>query len=386
MPARVPSDADKAAVWKAYQDGRPTRVPLRWNVNTRVVVLDPDCNPEKFEYADIFRDPQAQLILATRLKLHAASVLSRVSDTPAALPDVFEVGVDNQNVYDAAYFGAPVAFHAGQVPDTAICYTMDDLERFLAMDFSQPLQNPWLRERLRFHAEVVRAAQGFQCEGRPVRVVPLTLGFDGPLTVAMNLFGGNILLLLASEPERAVRLFDFLVRESLRRNLALREYAGLPAQADWGGLADDSIQMISTPMVEELLLPTYEAWFAGSSRTTPASRRRNMHLCGDATRHFPLLAARLGIQSFDTGFPVNHGALRTALGEAVEISGGPEVALLMQGSPEACHDRARAILQSGVTRGGRFILQEANNLPPCAPVANLAAVYAPCQEFGRYVR
>ena len=102
MPARVPSDADKAAVWKAYQDGRPTRVPLRWNVNTRVVVLDPDCNPEKFEYADIFRDPQAQLILATRLKLHAASVLSRVSDTPASLPDVFEVGVDIQNVYDAA--------------------------------------------------------------------------------------------------------------------------------------------------------------------------------------------------------------------------------------------------------------------------------------------
>jgi hypothetical protein len=36
--------------------------------------------------------------------------------------------------------------------------------------------------------------------------------------------------------------------------------------------------------------------------------------------------------------------------------------------------------------GGRFILQEANNLPPCVPIENLAAVYAVCQEDGRYER
>lgn len=70
------------------------------------------------------------------------------------------------------------------------------------------------------------------------------------------------------------------------------------------------------------------------------------------------------------------------MGEDVEISGGPEVALLLHGTPEACHQRTRAILESGVKRGGRFILQEANNLPPCVPMANLAAVYAACLEYG----
>jgi hypothetical protein len=34
--------------------------------------------------------------------------------------------------------------------------------------------------------------------------------------------------------------------------------------------------------------------------------------------------------------------------------------------------------------GGRFILQEANNLPPCVPLANLAAVYETCLEYGQY--
>jgi hypothetical protein len=34
--------------------------------------------------------------------------------------------------------------------------------------------------------------------------------------------------------------------------------------------------------------------------------------------------------------------------------------------------------------GGRFILKEANNLPPRCPEANLAAMYQAGLEFGRY--
>ncbi|MFC1453144.1 uroporphyrinogen decarboxylase family protein, partial [Verrucomicrobiota bacterium] len=75
---------------------------------------------------------------------------------------------------------------------------------------------------------------------------------------------------------------------------------------------------------------------------------------------------------------MDHGALRRALGPDVEISGGVEAALLRDGTPEQCFDRARGILESGVKEGGRFILQEANNLPPCCPIENLQAVYAAC--------
>ena len=382
MATKLISDTEKAAIWQAYRDRRPTRVPLRWNINTRVAVLNPALNPEGFDYQAVFHDPQTLITVATRTRVHHATTLAAVSDAPGALPDVIEIGVDNQNIYDAAYFGARVAFRAGQVPDTEPAYTLDDLDRFLAMDFSRPLENPWLSARLRFHEEVARVATSRRCEGRPLRVAPYLLGFDGPLTVALNLFGSEVLLLLAAEPGRARQLFDFLAREVLRRNSALRTRAGLPPRTVQGSLADDSIQLISSAMVEAHLLPVYEAYMAGTSTSTVASKSRSMHLCGDATRHLPLLADRLGITSFDTGFPVDHGALRASLGEDIEISGGPEVALLLQGTPEACHGRTQAILQSGIKRGGRFILQEANNLPPRVPVDNLAAVYAACQEFG----
>ncbi|RPI60245.1 MAG: hypothetical protein EHM48_07545 [Planctomycetaceae bacterium] len=92
----------------------------------------------------------------------------------------------------------------------------------------------------------------------------------------------------------------------------------------------------------------------------------------------------LGVFSFDTGFPVDHGKLRRELGNDVEIFGGPEVAMLVGGTPAEVYERTKSILQSGVMQGGRFILREANNLPPCVPEANLSAMYQCCLDHGNY--
>mgnify|MGYP005871400093 FL=1 len=56
------------------------------------------------------------------------------------------------------------------------------------------------------------------------------------------------------------------------------------------------------------------------------------------------------------------------------------------GTPRAVRAEARRILQSGVMDGGKFVLREGNNLAPFTPVANVAAMYAACKEFGRYSR
>ncbi len=88
--------------------------------------------------------------------------------------------------------------------------------------------------------------------------------------------------------------------------------------------------------------------------------------------------------SFDTGFPVEHGRLRQELGEDVEILGGPEVGLLLDGAADKVYERTRSILASGIMRGGRFVLREANNLPPLVPEANLSAMYHCALDHGRY--
>ena len=91
-----------------------------------------------------------------------------------------------------------------------------------------------------------------------------------------------------------------------------------------------------------------------------------------------------GVTSIDTGFPVDFAWLREAVGPEVEIRGGVEVSLLVNGTPEQVRARAKEILNSGVLEGRRFILAEGNNLPPGVPEENLAAMYQAALEFCRY--
>ena len=381
----IPGNAEKKAVWDAYQKRQPTRVPLRWNVNPRVILLDPALNPEGFTFERYFRDPQVLMTVQARFQEYRATTLSRTCDLAGDLPATWNFGVDNQNTYDGAYFGAEVVFEAGNCPSNLPNMTEGDVDGFLARDFSRPLENTWIRERLAFHAELGKAAKDFTYAGRKGRVAPLGMGFDGPVTIGAVLMGADIFMLLGDDPEKAVRFMQKMMEAVLMRNQALAGLSGTPWQKGASGsLADDSIQLVSNEMYAEWILPLHEWWFSATSATTPASQKRGMHLCGDVSRHLPLIHAKLGVSSFDTGFPIDHGALRQALGPDVEISGGPPVSLLQFGSPEQCYASARDILRSGIKEGGRFILQEGNNLPPACPPANLRAVYAACLEFGRY--
>lgn len=384
MAFTTPSNEAKAAVWKAYYERKPTRVPLRWSMNSRILLLNPELNPDGIGYREYFHDPQVTLSVQARFQEYVTTVMNRTCDAPVGLPEAWSFSVESQNVYDAAYFGAEVLFEPGQVPGTHQFLGLDDVDAFMRRDFSRPLENPWIRERLAFHAALTKAAESFTYLGRKGKVAPYGVGFDGPLTIAANLLGSDIFLLLAAEPEKAKALMFFLCQACAARNRALGDLAGGWKKSEWSGMADDSIQLISTEMYEELVLPAHAWWYDEMTVATAAEGRRAIHLCGDSTRHFRTIRDRLGVTSFDTGYPVDHGWLRRELGPGVEVSGGPQVAILRHGTVEECRARATEILASGIKQGGRFILQEGNNLPPCVPLENLEAVYAACLEFGGY--
>jgi uroporphyrinogen-III decarboxylase len=120
----------------------------------------------------------------------------------------------------------------------------------------------------------------------------------------------------------------------------------------------------------------YEEMFPGAAR--------GIHLCGSVMRHMKTIRDELGVTSFDTGYPVDFKRVREELGPDVEIHGGPRVSLLLDGSPRDVYEETCRILESGVKEGGRFVLREANNLPPRVPQKNLAAMYRACLDKGWY--
>lgn len=382
---KTPTNEQKKAVWDAYQARKPTRVPLRWSVNPRIILLNPELNPEKFTFEAYTRDPQVLMKVQSRFQEYVPTILNKTCDSSTALPEKWSFYVDSQNTYDGAYFGTKVLFEADNCPSNIPCMTENDVDDFLKRDFSKPMENPWIKDRLAFHAALTKAAKDFTYAGRKGTVSPFGAGFDGPLTIGAVLMGEGIFMLMGTDPDKAVKFMRRMIEAVLIRNKALTEHNDQEwKKGDHGWLADDSIQLISTEMYEEYILPLHEFWYSSISNTTPASKKRSIHLCGNVARHLPTLVKKLGVYSFDTGFPIDHGALRRALGPEVEISGGPEVAILRGGTPEKCYARTKEILQSGIKEGGRYILQEANNLPPCCPMANLEAVYRACLEFGPY--
>jgi uroporphyrinogen-III decarboxylase len=208
------------------------------------------------------------------------------------------------------------------------------------------------------------------------------MGTDGPLTVAANIRGATEFFTdLADDPEYARKLLEFITEATIRRIKAWRKYLGQPEKQENYWFADDSVQLISTEMYREFVLPCHKRLRAELSSTSVGG---GVHLCGDSSRHFNVIRDELGMRSFDTGFPIDHAAIRKRLGPEIEILGGPPVEMIRSSTPEQVYERACEILKSGIMEGGRFVLREGNNLAPGTPLENIEALHRAAQTCGRY--
>lgn len=384
MNIQLPTDPVKAQVWKAYRDGKPTRVPVGLASNPRVVVMNPQWNPEGFTFEQADQDPMVHITIALRFQLYQRTVHGQCTDSPTALPEQWTIGLSCYNVTEAACFGASVRYYSSQVPATEPIFDDAHKHEVFKVDIDHPENNPYIQDRLSFWKKMEQACRDLKFEGRPVRLSPWSMtGTDGPMTGGCNLRGGEFLLDLVEDPDYAQQLMDLLTRAVFKR----REYF----KAYWGdrisianSLADDSIALLSESMYREMVLPYHKRLYDHAIAMGASPKERGIHLCGDASRHFPIIQQQMGVTSYDTGYPIDHGRVRRELGPGAEIIGGPEVSLLLAGSPAQVYDRCVQILRSGVMQGGRFILHEANNLPPCVPLENLQAMYAAALDHGQY--
>lgn len=370
-------NAEVAVMWAAFRAHKPYRIPIILGTNTRFFVFNEQANPTGVEFIAYSEDPD--VMFDSQLRFQRWSRFNLLQDAELGLPKQWGVAPDFQNYYEAAWFGCPIDYMDGQVPDTHPAFS-DNPERVMEHGLPDPFGGLLAKGRSFYEHFRARAQSETFLDRRIIVNCPsFGVSTDGPLTVACNLFGPEFVCeAMIAEPERLEKLLSFIVEATVSRMRAWRTLAGLPLRPENFGFADDSMALISTAMYREHVLPHHRKLCDAMAGPGP----RGIHLCGDATRHFVTLRDELNIRSFDTGFPVNFGALRQDLGIDITIQGGPHVELLLTAPPDAVRAEVQRILSSGVLEGGRFVLREGNNLAPHTPFENTTAMYRAGREFG----
>jgi hypothetical protein len=372
-------NAEVREVWDRYHAGRPIRVPMVLGVNPRHLLLERGANTLGLDFRQYSEDPDA--MFSAQLRFQRWIRHNLMQDAEMGVPDTWTVYVDFQNYYEASWFGCPVAYRDGQVPDAVPAFA-ERPEGLLDAGIPDPFSG--IMGTAIEYAERFRArAEGETYLDKPVAASnPGTgMGTDGPMTVACNLFGASFVCeTLASDAGRMDRLLEFITDATLARIEAWKRRFGIEYPHDNYGIADDSIALISTRTYRQHVLPLHRRLFDRFG----TDKGRGIHLCGDASRHFVTIRDELHVSSFDTGFPVDLGDLRRRLGPDVQLLGGPPAPFLAEASVAETQAAALAVLDSGVMEGGRFILREGNNLAPGTPRENVAAMYDVVRRHGRY--
>lgn len=366
-------------LWSDYRAGKPARVPVVWGINARFLLLNPALNTQGITFEQYSNDPEVMLDVQLRFWEFVRTNIPQ--DAAMGLPEKWDARVDFQNYFEAGFLGAEIYYPEGNVPVSRPLLNDDNKRMLLDRGIPEPEESPLYQKNIEYYQYMLsRKEKGFEYKGRPIGSVgPAGSWTDGPLTIFMSIRGEAGLLDMYLDADYFQEMMKYLTEFEVKFARATRRLTGAPEMAEDNGMADDSIELISNDDYRRFILPwhrrLYDALGGG---------KRSMHVCGDVQRHFPTLVKELGIRSIDTGFPINWARLRDDIGEEVEIYGGPHIEVLRLGTPETVRTEARRILESGVTRGKKFVLREGNNLPPMVPMANLYAMYDAAKEYGRY--
>lgn len=371
---------EQAAVWEAFQAGRPLRPPMILGLNPRYTMCRPEANPSGIQFDQYSTDPRSMLHRQVEhIWWVRHNLLQDVEMGPPT--DGFHAYLDLQNYSEAAWFGAEVVYRAGQVPDTRPLLTDDRRNLLFDQGPPDPFRSGIMARMWSMREEMQAiAASGFEYRGLPVLdVAACGLGTDGPMTVCCNLRGADGFCAdLGDDSDYADRLLEFVTEATISRIRAFRERLGQDARPQGLGFADDSIQLISTEMYVQRIMPHHRRLIDELSQGGPNS----LHLCGDATRHFSTIAASLNVTAFDTGFPVDFAWLDRALPKSVTIYGGPSVPFLQTARPGDVRTEVRRILETGISRGRKMVVREGNNLAPDVTPEICAEMYHAVRELG----
>lgn len=367
-------------VWDAYYSGKPIRVPVILGINPRIYLLNPELNTECISFQQYSQDPdlmaQVQMISQHYIRHNM------LQDAEMGLPNSWNINVDLQNYYEAAWFGAEIEYRTGQVPDTRQLLTSDNKHMLFDRGIPDSIEGGAMKKAWQFYEHMNANKENYSYKGVPAGNIGMPGGgTDGPMTVAANLRGATEFCLeLYEDPDYANELLNYITEATIARIKAYRKTLNMEMKPQVFWFADDSIELLSVDMYKEFILPYHKKLIQELAGEGP----HWIHLCGDVDRLMPTIKEELNVNTWDAGFPMNYADMRDKLGEEFSIQTGPKVSLLINGTPEQVEMETRNILESGITRGGKFIMRDANNLSPLTPVKNVEAMYNATKRYGKY--
>ncbi len=368
------------AVWDAYNAGRPIRVPVVLGVNPRVILLNPELNPDGITFADYMANPD---IMATvQLKTQSYVRHHLLQDAEMGPPSCgWSISVETQNTFEATWFGARIVFRDRQVPVTEPMLGDDDKHKLFDRGIPDPFEGGMAAWNWHFYEHMLANKSRYVQDGQPVaNVMPAGLGTDGPMTVAANLRGTTrICEDIYEDPAYVHELLGYMTRATIERIRAYRKALGHEMKPKCWAFADDSVELLSPETYREFVLPCHKMLLQELAGEGPHS----VHLCGSVDHLICILKEELNVRAWDAGYPIDYGTMRAKLGREFQIATGPTVSTLLYGTPESVWEETERILSSGI-KEGRFIMREANNLSPCTPVENVASMYECVRQYGKY--
>ena len=368
-------------VWKAYNEGNPVRIPMILGINPRVWLLDNKLNTDKITFEKYSTDPDTMIDIQLKNEYYIRHNI--YADHEMGMPENgFHAYVDYQNYFEAGWYGAKIIYPPGNSPTNEILLNDDNKNILFEKGFPDPFGNSYVKA-LEMYEYMQSRINKKEYKGCPLTGVGLPAFYtDGPMTNACNIRGATEFCIdIYEDPEYAERLLDYITDATIMRIKAWNKRYGNREIGDSFGFADDSVQLLSSDMYRDLILPRHKRLI---KELSTGKYRNSIHLCGDATRHFKMIRDELNVYSFDTGYPVKHGELVRELGEDVQIYGGVHVGALLHGNKDTVIKETKRIMDEVKPYTKKFIMREANNLSPCTPLENLKAMYETVKTFGKY--
>lgn len=354
-----------------FQAGRNRRVPITFATDEAVWL---DLLGHSFR--EFYCDPAVQIKVQLEGKAWFAENI--VHDGPVGPPEEHWTVSPRWWMACSEFFGCEVVI---QEDDFAWSKPLDGgkeniLSRVRDIDPAQRVRETHLR---RLYEGMRETADGATFRDRPVRVVSPGGSSHGIFTEACRVRGLQQMCMdLVEDPEFAHEFLDLITKKLIERTRAWRELDGedgeLPRPSDWGS-PDDSLQLISSHMYEEFVLPRHERMY--SAMTTG---KRNIHLCGRAEQHYRALCDRLGIRTIDgPGTFVDHGKWLTQLPE-LRINAQTNHTTLMLGPDSAIEEMMRLMLTHEAKQPGRFLVM--GFLLRGTPLSHVRAAYEAGKKYG----